>query len=242
MQRYFIEDSQVTDGFIQVRGSDVHHMKNVMRFRIGEVAVFISKSGMIYEAEHLSFQKDEAQFRILSKTISTKKTSRITIAQALIKKDRFELFLEKSTELGVYEIIPTLFSRSIIKLDEKEESKKLLRYQNIVKEASEQSERDHLPLIKEVTKLKNIPFENYDKILVCYERVGELNLLKNHLPNLKPEDQILVLIGPEGGIAQEELDFMISKGGQVVSLGSQILRSETASLVILSALMIEWGL
>lgn len=242
MQRYFIEKNQVGDGFIQVFGNDVHHMKNVMRFRIGEIADFVSDQGVIYQAEHVTFQKDQAIFKILSERKTVKTTSKVTIAQALIKKDRFELFLEKSTELGVYEIIPTVFSRSIIKLDEKEEAKKLLRYRTIVKESSEQSERDHLPKIREVMKLKDLPFDEYDKILVCFERTDQEHHLKNLLPTLKKEDRILVLIGPEGGITEEELSYVVTKGAEIVSLGSQILRSETASTVILSALLIEWVL
>jgi len=168
------------------------------------------------------------------------RTSKITIAQAMIKRDRFEWFLEKATELGVYGIIPTLFDYSIIKIDEEKEGKKLQRYQTIVKEASEQSRRLVVPIIHNVTKLSQIKFEDYDKILICYEGATSDDFITAVSNQLEYSMNLLVIIGPEGGISPKEFSFLQVKGGIVCSLGKRIVRSETAGLIVLSLLNSIW--
>src|SRR5690606_26918802 len=114
---------------------DYHHIKNVMRSRIGDELTIVDESGNGFLAKISEITNQLIKVDLINRLDSNRKQSKITIAQALIKKDRFEWFLEKATELGVYSIIPTLFEYSIIKIDEENESKKIQRYQTIVKEA-----------------------------------------------------------------------------------------------------------
>lgn len=240
MQRYFIEKKSVFGPMIEVTGSDFHHIKNVMRFRLGEECEFVDEEGMYYLASLERFEKDVALFQI-SKRIQFEMTlPKITIAQALIKRDRFELFLEKATEFGVYEIIPTMFERSIIKIDEKEESKKQARYQLIIKEASEQSRRVFSPLLKPFENLTTIDYESFDHVIVCYEAEDTSSTLKKTVKEINPKDKILIVVGPEGGISPKEIQFLQNKKATFVRLGEQILRSESASLFVLSAFHYEW--
>lgn len=241
MQRYFIEDQQIEDAMIRVMGPDVHHIKNVMRFTVGSRASFVDTSGTLYLASLTSFEGNDAIFEILDIRRNTETPIHVALAQALIKRDAFELVLEKATELGVETFIPTIFERSIIKLDERDQAKKLIRYQTIAKEASEQSERLTLPKIKSFTKVQDIDFLNYDHVILCYEREDEDNHLNQLLPHIQVSDKVLVLIGPEGGLSEKELSFFKETRVHFVSLGRRILRSETAAIYVLSSINYAWG-
>ena len=144
--------------------------------------------------------------------------------------------IEKATELGVAEIVPTVFSRSVVKLEPADEPRKLERYRAIAKEAAEQSRRTRVPSIRPVAKLADLPFSDYDRVYACYEASTSADQLGKLL---KPEDlgkKMLFVIGPEGGIAPDELAYLKSRGAVVCGLGSRILRSETASTYLLSAI------
>ncbi len=242
MQRYFIDSNSIYGNNIKVTNSDLHHIKNVMRFRLLDKATFVDPRGTLFTAELKALEKHEALFEIIHQEPYLGVLSHITIAQALIKRERFELFLEKSTELGVYEIIPTVFERSIIKISQDDEDKKIERYRLITKEASEQSERRFLPLINAFQDLKKIDTQKYDLVLVCYERdIAQEHIHKVVIDSL-PSQRILVFIGPEGGISPAEIAYFESINARFVSLGKQILRSETASMVVLSSFLSGWEL
>ena len=240
MQRYFLPSSQFHDNFALITEQDLHHIKNVMRFRLGDEVTVVDELGNGYLAKITELSSQFAKVEFTKKLESMIQTSKITIAQALIKRDRFEWFLEKATELGVYSIIPTLFDYSIIKIDEDNENKKIQRYQTIVKEASEQSRRFVVPPIQNVSKLSQLSFDQYDKVLICYEGATSDDFITNVVKQLDASMKLLVIIGPEGGISAKEMAFLQTKGGIVCSLGKRILRSETAGLVVLSLFNSLW--
>jgi len=158
----------------------------------------------------------------------------------MIKKDRFELMLEKATELGVQAIIPTAFSRSVVKIDPIDAPRKRERFQLIVKEAAEQSQRSTIPEVGPITLLKDLPLTAFDRVFVCYEAATAADGLPSLLASVQRTDRLLFLIGPEGGITPEELADLTSRGVIVCGLGSRILRSETASIYLLSVLNHLW--
>lgn len=240
MQRYFLPNSQFYENHATILGQDLHHIKNVMRLRVEDEIIVIDETGNAYLAKITEMTNQSARVDFIEKLQSDIQESKITIAQALIKRDRFEWFLEKATELGVYSIIPTLFEHSIIKVDQENESKKIQRFQTIVKEASEQSRRFMIPKIHNVYKLSQLPFEDYDKILICYEGATRDDLIISVMKQLDSSLKILVIIGPEGGISPKEFKLLQSKAGIVCSLGKRIVRSETAGLVVLSLLNSLW--
>ena len=171
----------------------------------------------------------------------------ITIFQGLPKADKMELIIQKATELGVKNIVPVNTKRTIVKLKDKDKIKKIERWQKISVVAAKQSGRNIIPEINQVENLKNIceTFENYDIVLLAYENEKE-NTLKNELKALKEkiknknEDvKIAVLVGPEGGIAEEEVKMARQKGAKVITLGKRILRTETVALNVLSIIMYE---
>lgn len=169
---------------------------------------------------------------------------KITIFQGLPKADKMELVIQKSVELGVYNIVPVAMKRCVVKLDSKDVRKKVERWQKISEVAAKQCGRDIIPKVSEVVKIDDIckMMDSYDKIIVAYENEKD-NTLKNEIQKIrmldKEEIKIGVLIGPEGGIDEKEIEVLKSAGGNIVTLGKRILRTETVALNVLSILLYE---
>ena len=168
-----------------------------------------------------------------------------SIIQGYPKKDKLEDIIQHGTELGVSEIIPTIMKRSVFKLEEKKKESKRFRFMKIAKEAAEQSNRDRIPIIGDIQYLNQIDFSSYTVKLVCYEEEAKhanQSRLKEIVSSLKPNDRIAIVVGPEGGIAEEEIAFLKENGFIPVSLGKRILRTETVVFYCLSVLGYEWEL
>jgi 16S rRNA (uracil1498-N3)-methyltransferase len=236
MQRYFIASSSWQDGQVEIKDGAFHHAKNVMRMMIGDEVTVCDNQGRVALCQVKTILKDKIVLNLIREQQVPPPQSHFVVAQALIKKDAFETMLQKATELGVDEIIPVVFSRSVIKLDEQEEAKKKERYETIVKEASEQSERVFLPLIHPVAKLAQIDYSRYSLILVAHARADQHLTIHQALAGADLHQPVLIVIGPEGGITEAELTQLEARGGKLVSFGNRILRSETASLYALSVL------
>lgn len=231
MQRYFIENKYFKDNLIRVTDTDFHHIKNVMRLKLGEKVVVVNYDKQVFLTKIIEFNKKDCLLEIVEEIKQKDNSFNLTIAQSLIKKDNFELVLQKTTELGVSKIIPLHTKRSIIKIDDF--SKKKQRYETIVKEASEQSERVSLPIISNMMSIKDIDYLIYDLVFVCYARNNETNKLSDYLKYANENTKVLFLVGPEGGFTEDELEYLEDKS-QFVSLGKTILRSETAAIYIAS--------
>lgn len=169
----------------------------------------------------------------------------VTIFQGLPKADKMELVIQKSVELGVYDITPVEMERSVVKLTAQEDKlKKLQRWQKIAEVAAKQSGRSRIPKINNIQSITDICnlSTDYDIVIVAYENEKE-NKLKYELEKLKASHnenlRIAVLIGPEGGIAPLEIQLLQEKGAKIVTLGNRILRTETVALNVLSIIMYE---
>ena len=157
-----------------------------------------------------------------------------------------ELIIQKSIELGVNAIIPVDMKRCVVKLDSKSENKKIERWQKIAESAAKQSGRNSIPEIKYVSKIADLinSKNEYDAIIVCYENETE-NTLKRELLQLKEvllknyEIKIAIVIGPEGGLEEHDVENLKNNGAKIVTLGNRILRTETVALNILSVIMYE---
>ena len=166
----------------------------------------------------------------------------ITLFQGIPKFEKMELIIQKNTEVGVNNIVPVIMERTVVKLDEKVASKKLDRWQKIAEIAAKQSMRDIIPNVKSIIKTKEIDVDMYDVVLVAYEN-EEHNMLKAELKKLesqnKQEYNIAIVIGPEGGISEKEIELLDEKNVKFVSLGKRILRTETAGLVMAGNILYE---
>lgn len=236
MQRYVVPPALWDVDTITVIGSDAFHAHTVMRLQKGERFSAVDNRGRVAFCEAILVAKDRLIGSIVSQTVESKRPPYIVIGQALIRKDAFETVLEKATELGAVGILPLKFRRCVVRFDKADEAKKNQRFLSIVKEAAEQSERAFLPDVFDSCELKDIHPSDYGTILVAHAREEADRHLSNVVSNIAWEKPILVVIGPEGGIEEDELSLLESMGAIRVSLGRFILRSETASAYVLAAL------
>lgn len=251
MPKFFVNNEQVKENEITILGEDVNHIKNVLRLKIGDkINVCNIENSDNYTAEIVREEISNIICNIIEKKKSTSESSiYLHIIQGLPKAEKMELIIEKSVELGVKEITPVLMKRSVVKLDDKSKFKKVQRWQKISETAAKQSGRDIIPKINNVIVLEKIYklLENYDIVLVAYEKEKnnslkqEIKKIKETLnKDLKQEIKIAIVIGPEGGIEEKEVEFLKSNGAHIITLGNRILRTETVALSVSSVIMYEF--
>ena len=249
MPKFFVNKKQVENETINIIGGDVNHIKNVLRKKEKEkIEICIignEEKGIDTISEIEKIEENCIKCRILEYKVSeTEGKIQVTIFQGLPKSDKMELVIQKSVELGVYEIYPTEMKRCIVKLKEQEANKKIARWQKISEVAAKQSGRNIIPQIKEKVNIKQVCnlVKDYDKLIVAYEEEKE-NSLKSELKSIKSKDKenikIAILVGPEGGIDLAEIEELRKAGAVIVTLGKRILRKETVALNVLSNIMYE---
>lgn len=223
-----------------------HHIVNVMRKKMGDI-IEIGVKGKTYDAKILSI--DPLNFLVLNRLEASELNIEIDVFQGLPKLDKLEDIIDKSIELGVSKIIPLECIRSVSKISKENEEKKFERWNKIALSAAKQSKRDIVPQVTKKLSLKNkkevIDFfekENYTDILVFYEKEKDLNL-KQYLKGNKNKNEkrkFAVIIGPEGGFDEREIEFLNSIGAKSITLGKRILRTETAPIAVLSMIQYEF--
>ena len=241
MHQFFVENHQIGKEYVTITGADVNHIRNVLRMKTGETIRVSNQSGSDYFCTIAEFGEDFVQADILSiDEKGTELPSKIYLFQALPKGDRMETVIEKAVELGVYEIIPVAMKYCVVKLDQKKAAGKVKRWQAIAESAAKQSERSIIPQIHDVMSYKDaISYAMECNVrLVPYE--NELGMLgtKAALATIKAGDSVSVMIGPEGGFAEEEI-AAVRDSMQVISLGKRILRTDTAGICTMSMLMMQ---
>ena len=225
----------------------MNHIKNVLRCQKDEhIEICNSETSKNYLCEINKIEKEEIECNILENLRSNVETDiKVTIFQGLPKADKMEYIIQKSVELGVYDITPVEMKRCIVKLNEKDKEKKIQRWQKIAEVAAKQCKRDIIPKINNITNVKLICniMQNYDIILVAYEKEKE-RTLKSELKKIKEYNQknIGIIIGPEGGLEEDDVKLLEESGAKVITLGNRILRTETVALNVLSNIMYELGL
>lgn len=246
MPRFFVKTEQINRNEIIIIGEDVNHIKNVLRKKIGDkLEICNQETGTTFECEIAEINEAEIKNHIISENKMTNSKILVDIFQGLPKAEKMELIIQKSVELGVNAIIPVKMQRCVVKLDMKSENKKIERWQKISESAAKQSGRNSIPQIhkiikiEEISKLKN----EYDIIIICYENEKENNIKKEIQKlkqNKKQEIRIAIVIGPEGGLEENEVKYLQKEGAKIVTLGNRILRTETVALNILSIIMYEF--
>ena len=244
MPKFFVKSNQIEDNKIEIIGNDVNHIKNVLRKQINdeiEVCDFESKKNFNCKIEKIDENSIICGIIEINKNCCESNIE-LTIYQGLPKADKMELIIQKSVELGVKEIVPIKMKRCIVKLDGKDEIKKIQRWQKISEVAAKQCQRDIIPEIKKITTIKEIArcSENYDALIVAYENEKDYTL-KECLKNIQKNDiiKIALVIGPEGGLDPEEVTLLQQNGAKIVTLGKRILRTETVALNVASIIMYE---
>lgn len=239
MHQFFIESEQVGKEYVTIVGSDVNHIRNVLRMKPGEKIRVSTTQGQDYFCKIAEVGADFVQADILEEEApNTELLSKIYLFQAIPKGDRMETVIEKAVELGVYEIIPVDMKFCVVKLDEKKAANKIRRWQAIAESAAKQSKRSLIPQIHPVMRYKDaIAYATEcDVNLVPYENERGMAATKEALDQLQPGQSVSIMIGPEGGFAPEEIDA-VREQMQVISLGKRILRTDTAAITTMSMVM-----
>ena len=241
MQRYFLNETNFKDDGVTITGNDFHHIARVMRMEIGEQILAVKQGSKTAVVKIEEITNDAVIGSIIEwKNEEKELPVKVTIASGLPKGDKLEWIVQKGTELGSAEFIPFIAARSVVKWDSKKVEKKLERLRKIAKEAAEQSHRTSVPEITEPMTADRLAgyAEKFDHKLVAFEeeaKRGETSVLASVLNDVKAGQSILFVFGPEGGIADKEMQKLSDAGFVACGLGPRILRTETAPLYALSA-------
>ena len=205
--------------------SDCNHIQNVFRLNVGDKLRVIDGQ-FEYITEIISVANKEIILNIIEKNEDNYSIDRkIDVALGVLKNDKMNLAIQKLTEIGINKIIPLQTERVVVKLNEKKE-----KWDTIVKEALKQCRGVKFVEIDSLKKLENIKFSEYDKILYAYENSEQSQ--KIHEVIKDENKKILYIIGPEGGITLNEVEFLKKSGAIEISLGKRILRAETAAIIL----------
>lgn len=235
---------QVEDGLIRITGSDVNHIKNVLRIKQGEEMLVSDGTGRDYLCQAEEIAGQEVTVRILETEEEGRELpSRIWLFQGLPKSDKMEFIIQKAVELGAAGIVPVSTRNTVVKLDPKKEEAKVKRWQAIAESAAKQSKRSLVPRVSGIMTLKEafdyVESQGFSVRLIPYEHEAGMDGTKTELDAAGPGQDIAVFIGPEGGFDEREIELALSKGVRPISLGRRILRTETAGLALLSVLMMR---
>lgn len=244
MHHFFVNPEQVEDGLIRITGSDVNHIKNVLRIRQGEEMLVSDGTGRDYLCQAEEIAGLEVTVRILETEEEGRELpSRIWLFQGLPKSDKMEFIIQKAVELGAAGIVPVSTRNTVVKLDPKKEEAKVKRWQAIAESAAKQSKRSLVPRVSGIMTLKEafdyVESQGFSVRLIPYEHEAGMDGTKTELDAAGPGQDIAVFIGPEGGFDEREIELALSKGVRPISLGRRILRTETAGLALLSVLMMR---
>ena len=240
MFNFFADKSNLINGEFFLFGQDFNHIKNVLRFKVGD-KFLVSADGKSHLCELSRFEEDSAVALIVQEDyVDTSLKVEMYLFQGIPKSDKLELIIQKAVELGVAGIIPLEMKNCIAKIEKSKEKNKLARFQAIAESAAKQSKRNEVPTVYPVTTVaeltKNI--NKLDHLLVPYENQEGMASTIDALSNIKAGDKVGVVIGPEGGFSSQEIDALVGAGAKTISLGKRILRTETASLTSLSMIML----
>ncbi|MBO7187366.1 MAG: 16S rRNA (uracil(1498)-N(3))-methyltransferase [Clostridia bacterium] len=239
MYNFFVNKQLKKDAIITIVGEDFNHIKNVLRMKVGE-KIYLSANSKTALCVISDFTNDSVIVKVLEEDcLGTELPIEIYLFQGLIKADKFELVLQKAVELGVKGIYPVEMSRSVVKIEEKKKSQKTERWQAIAEAGAKQSKRNIVPTVFEPISYKNAVklAKEMDLFLVPYENKNGMKPTLDALKKIKDNVKVAILIGPEGGFEENEIELAKTSGGEIISLGKRILRAETASITAISACM-----
>lgn len=239
MYHFFVDRSQVNEKTAFIEGSDVNHIKNVLRMKPGEKIDVSDGSNTIYHCEIDRLEDSTVVCNVLSSEDSyAELPAQIYLFQGLPKADKMELIIQKAVELGVTAVVPMSTSRAVVKLDAKKEESKLKRWNGISESAAKQSGRTFIPQVESVMNFKQAVerMQSLTHKLIPYELSEDMEETRKLLYAVKPGESVGIMIGPEGGFEKEEITYALEHGIMPITLGKRILRTETAGMSILSVL------
>ncbi len=240
MYNFFVSSNQKQNDRYFITDGDFNHIKNVLRMAVGDTFL-VSDNGVSSLCEIESFEGNTVIAKILEKNYyDTTLPIKIYLFQGLPKGDKMELIIQKCVELGVEGIIPVEMARCVVKLDEKKKKSKQQRWQSISESAAKQSKRNTIPEIYPVISYNQAleKAKELDVVLVPYESKNGMEDTKNALGQIKSGMSVGIFVGSEGGFEESEIEKALENGGNIISLGKRILRTETAAITATSMCML----
>lgn len=245
MPRFYIPIPQIEKDFLTIKGNEARHIRRVLRLKAGDEIIVFDGSGKEYKGRIVKEEPTSVVIKVGDLFSSKEESSfEITLAQSLLKGEKMDYLIQKATELGVSEIVPFFSSRSVPLLEKSKRLERYRRWERIAIEASKQCGRGVVPKIK--------PLQDYSEVisipsreslrLILWEKGGRrLREVLKESKESKDKKKVFFIVGPEGGLSQEEVEKSKGMGFIPVYMGQRTLRAETASLCLLSILQYEWG-
>jgi len=241
MYNFFVDASARLGNSFRISGKDHNHICNVLRMQAGDTfLVSCGGTSCLCRLEHI--EADAVMAEIIEEDVqNTELSVRFYLFQGLPKGDKLELIVQKTVELGAAGIIPVEMARCVMKLDEKKKKARRERWQSIAESAAKQSKRNVIPEVSDVMTYKQAMEKaaEMDLFLVPYENERGMAETRETLSRIKPGMSVGILVGPEGGFEEKEIDLARRAGGAVISLGRRILRAETAAVTALAMGMLH---
>ena len=235
--RFFLPSRKVKNGVAVVSGEQFHHLVRVRRGRVGDKVRVFDEQGREFEGEVCEIRKDKAIIRFIGECFpSTASPIEITLLQALPKGRKMDLIVQKTTELGVWKVIPLITERTVVRLPK---SDRVARWNHIALEACRQSGQCSIPLVTSITRLEDLDLASLpgQKIILCG---GAETGLKEVLRG-SSEEKVVLMVGPEGGWSPREVELSLQRGFIPAGLGGRILRTETAGVIGVALVQYERG-
>jgi 16S rRNA (uracil1498-N3)-methyltransferase len=244
VRRFFAENIPGEGGLISLTGKEANHIRNVLRMKQGDTLTVTDGKGHLFKAMIEESHRKGVRAKII-KALPAPAPSPINIhlVQALIKSRPMDILIQKTTELGVGSITPFISERTAVKMRDEQLSRKMVHWEEIMKAACKQSGNSNLPALNPPLKFEALIGNDHPQgtlKLLLWEREKEADL-KAILRTRGQLPHIMVVVGPEGGFTLREIRLARDAGFHIVSLGSRILRSETASITLISIIQYEWG-
>lgn len=241
MRRFFISPADRDGDKVTFRGTDFKHIAQSLRMKRGDEVVVSDGAGRDFRVRLIEIAQGRAVGTILSQESRERPMPDVVLFQALAKGSKMDLVVQKATELGASAVVPLKMERSAVKVAEERAARKQARWSQIALEAAKQSQRSYVPVIESPRSWAGAieMLSGFDLVLVPYEAETEVSL-EEALAGVEVK-QVAVVIGPEGGFAPREIQDLREGGARIVTLGEQILRTETAAIACLTVVLYHFG-
>lgn len=243
MYRFYISGEQIKENEITITGGDVNHIRNVLRLEEGDWVVACNGQGKDYVSRIFMIDKDQVVLHVEKvQDTGTELRTKITLFQGIPKKEKMEFIIQKAVELGVYEIVPVMMKRCVVKFtDEKKMSKKQERWQAIAEAAAKQCDRGIIPVVHAPVTIEEA-FDMSKSLaynMIPYELQDGIDQSREIVAYACTQESVGIFIGPEGGFEAKEVEQAVAGGIEPITLGKRILRTETAGMALLAIMMFQ---
>ncbi len=237
MHTFYVPQSHINNNEATISGLEHHHLRNVLRLRLNEKIRIIDGKGSVYISKVIRTKTESSYAKVLNHKFHERKTPLITLFQGIPKNDKMTLILQKTTELGVRKIVPITTERSL----QEPSINRFERWQRVVISATKQCKRVWLPKLCDIKSFEDClnNFQSYSLSLLLWENEKEQHI-KSVIQRTSNVESIAILVGPEGGFTDKEVTDAIESGCIPVSLGSNILRTETAVIATIIIVAYEY--